>query len=79
MKKAFTVIAVAFVAATFVACGSSAEDKAREEERAKQIQDSISNSITESMQTEADTTMAPAMTDESQATPAEEGHEGHNH
>lgn len=50
MKKVFSIIAVAVVA-TFVACGPSAEEKAKLEERAKFIQDSIAASISESMQT----------------------------
>jgi hypothetical protein len=73
MKKVFSIIAVAVVA-TFVACGPTAEDKAKLEERAKFMQDSIAATITESMATpEAtapDTTTAPA----TEAAPAEEGH-----
>ncbi|MBL7930823.1 MAG: hypothetical protein JNL60_02920 [Bacteroidia bacterium] len=80
MKKVFSIIAVAVVA-TFVACGPSAEEKAKMEERAKQIQDSIAASISESMQTAepaaADST-APAATTES-AAPAAESHDGHSH
>jgi len=49
MKKVLSIIAVAVVA-TFVACGPSAEEKAQMEERAKQMQDSIAASISESMQ-----------------------------
>lgn len=49
MKKVLSIIAVAVVA-TFVACGPSAEEKAKMEERAKQMQDSIAASISESMQ-----------------------------
>lgn len=78
MKKVFSIIAVAVVA-TFVACGPSAEEKAKLEERAKFIQDSISASISESMQnTEAtpDSTAAAATTET--AAPAE-SHEGHGH
>lgn len=84
MKKVFSIIAVAAVA-TFVACGPSAEEKAQMEERAKEIQDSIAASISESMQSEAaadSTSMgAPATTetDTNTAAPAAEGHEGHNH
>jgi len=78
MKKVFSIIAVAVVA-TFVACGPSAEEKAKMEERAKQIQDSIAASISESMQTAepaaADST-APVTTE---SAPAAESHEGHNH
>jgi hypothetical protein len=70
MKKAFTIMAVAAVA-VFVACGPSAEEKAKMEERARQIQDSIAASISEAMQNETgnDTaantaTTAPAATQE---------------
>lgn len=81
MKKVFSIIAVAVVA-TFVACGPSAEEKAKMEERAKQIQDSIAASISESMQTAepaaADST-APAATTETAAAPAAESHDGHSH
>ena len=66
MKKVFSIIAVAVVA-TFVACGPSAEEKAKMEERAKQIQDSIAASISNSMETEA---TAPA--DSTAAAPATE-------
>ena len=75
MKKVFSIIAVAVVA-TFVACGPSAEEKAKLEERAKFIQDSIAASISESMQTTeptADSTAtAPAMTETT--APAAEAH-----
>jgi outer membrane murein-binding lipoprotein Lpp len=77
MKKVLSIIAVAVVA-TFVACGPSAEEKAKMEERAKFVQDSIAASITESMQDAepvADTTVvAPAA-----EAPAAESHEGHGH
>ena len=78
MKKVFSVIAVAALAA-FVACGPSAEEKAKMEERAKQMQDSIAASISESMQTESgmDST-APAATNSAAATPTTEEH-GHDH
>lgn len=75
MKKVFSIIAVAVVA-TFVACGPSAEEKAKMEERAKFIQDSIAASISESMQTAepaADSTHAAAPAAET-ATPAAEAH-----
>jgi hypothetical protein len=78
MKKVLSIIAVAVVA-TFVACGPSAEEKAKMEERAKFIQDSIAASITESMQAPeqmVDTTAAPAA---EAAAPAAESHEGHGH
>lgn len=79
MKKVFSIIAVAAVA-TFVACGPSAEEKAQMEERAKEMQDSIAASITESMQSEAETAPDTGMgTADTSAAPAAEGHEGHNH
>jgi hypothetical protein len=78
MKKVFSIIAVAVVA-TFVACGPSAEEKAKMEERAKQIQDSISASISESMQsTEAPADSTAAATTET-AAPAAEAHADHAH
>jgi len=72
MKKVFSIVAVALVAASFVACGPSAEEKKALEERAKQIQDSINAAIEASLQattpTEtpdslkaAETTTAPAV------------------
>ncbi|HOZ86987.1 MAG: hypothetical protein V4635_05260 [Bacteroidota bacterium] len=75
MKKVFSIIAVAFVAASFVACGPSAEEKAKMEENAKRTADSIANAISASM-TEA--TVEP-MTDSTAAAtattaPAEEAH-----
>lgn len=78
MKKVLSIVAASAMLA-IVACGPSAEEKAKLEERAKFIQDSISASISESMQnTEAtpDST-APAATTET-AAPAE-SHEGHGH
>lgn len=49
MKKVFSIIAVAVVAASFVACGPSAEEKAKMEENAKRTADSIANAISASM------------------------------
>jgi len=75
MKKVFSIIAVAVVA-TFVACGPSAEEKAKLEERAKFIQDSIAASISESMQTAepaADSTAIAAPATETTA-PAADAH-----
>ena len=67
MKKVFSIIAVALFATTFVACGPSAEEKAKMEERAKQVADSIAAAISESMnQVPAET--APV---DSTATPTE--------
>jgi hypothetical protein len=45
MKKVFLIIAVAFVATTFVACGPSAEDKAKLEESAKRAADSVTKAL----------------------------------
>jgi hypothetical protein len=82
MKKALTLIAVAAMA-SFVACGPSAEEKAKMEERAKFVQDSIANSISESMSTEAPATTdsAAATTATPEAAPAhdEHGHDNHQH
>lgn len=75
MKKVFSIIAVAVVA-TFVACGPSAEEKAKLEERAKFIQDSIAASISTSMETTepaADTTAVAAPATET-AAPAADAH-----
>jgi hypothetical protein len=80
MKKVFSIIAVAVVA-TFVACGPSAEEKAKLEERAKFMQDSIAASITESMQTAepaADSAHTAAPATETTA-PAAEAHDAHGH
>jgi hypothetical protein len=80
MKKVLSIVMVAVVATAFVACGPSAEEKAKMEERAKQIQDSIAASISESMQTAEpandSTAAAPATTETAAATPAPEAH-GH--
>ena len=76
MKKVFSIVMVAVIATAFVACGPSAEEKAKMEERAKQIQDSIAASISESMQTAepaADSTAA-ATTETAAAAPAAEAH-----
>ena len=84
MKKVFSIIAVAAMV-SLAACGQSAEEKAKMEEDAKRLQDSIAASISESMQNEAnaDSTAqgipATTETDTTSAMPAEEGHEGHNH
>ena len=68
MKKVFSIIAVAIFATTFVACGPSAEEKAKMEERAKQVADSIAAAISASMnevpaETVVDTTAAAATTE----------------
>jgi hypothetical protein len=73
MKKVLSILAVALVA-TFVACGPSAEEKAKIEENAKRTADSLAKAIEESLSsavseaTTVDTTVAPAET----TAPAEE-------
>lgn len=76
MKKVFSIIAVAVLATTFVACGPSAEDKAKMEEREKQIKDSIAATISTQMETTApaDSTAAAPATTETTAPAAEAGH-----
>jgi len=74
MKKVFSIVAVALVASAFVACGQSAEEKAKLEERAKFMQDSIAAAINQSMEaaaTEAAPADSAAATTET-AAPAEE-------
>jgi hypothetical protein len=72
MTKVFSIIAVAFLATTFVACGPSAEEKAKMEEMAKAkadslkadslaIVESISNALTDSIATVETATTAPAV------------------
>jgi PBP1b-binding outer membrane lipoprotein LpoB len=73
MKKVFSIIAVAALATSFVSCGPSAEEKAKMEERAKFMQDSIANAINASMETA--TEAAPVDTAAAApAAPAEEAH-----
>ncbi|MEI6021068.1 MAG: hypothetical protein WCR21_08055, partial [Bacteroidota bacterium] len=69
-------IIVVAVVATFVACGPSAEEKAKMEERAKQIQDSIAASITTTMETPeaTDSTAVVAPATETAAPAAEAKH-----
>ncbi|MBA2613258.1 MAG: hypothetical protein H0U95_14915 [Bacteroidetes bacterium] len=61
MKKVFSIVMVAVFATAFVACGPSAEEKAKMEERAKQVADSIAAAISESMN-QVPTETAPADT-----------------
>lgn len=74
MTKLFSILGVALLTATFVACGPSAEEKAKMEEQAKHISDSINKALEASMQTAtepvADTT-AHAATTETAAPAAE--------
>ncbi len=65
MKKVFSIIAVALVA-TMVSCGPSAEEKAKMEENAKRIADSIAAAATAAIE-QAATEAAPATTDSAAA------------
>lgn len=74
MKKVLSIIVVAVVA-TFVACGPSAEEKAKMEEAAKRAGDSISAALSESLNsamTEATATDSTATTAVETATTAAE-------
>lgn len=74
MKKLFSIIAVAALATGFVACGPSAEEKAKIEEQAKRTADSITAALEASLKdaVEEATTEAPAETATTEAAPAEE-------
>ena len=75
MKKVFSIVAVAVLATAFVACGPSAEEKAKMEERAKFMQDSIAAAINQSMEaaaTEAAPADSAAVSTETTAAPAAE-------
>lgn len=65
MKKVLSIIAVAAVA-TFVACGPSAEEKAKAEEAAKATADSIAKALEASLNTAVEE--ATATTDSAAAT-----------
>ena len=73
MKKVFSIIAVAVVA-TFVACGPSAEEKAKAEERAKFVQDSIAAAVSASMEEAAPAADSTAAATTETAAPAVEAH-----
>lgn len=76
MKKVFSIVMLAALTTAFVSCGPSAEEKAKMEERAKQVADSIAAAISESMNqvtTETapvDSTAAAATTETAPATEA---------
>lgn len=77
MTKLFTIIAVAFIATSVVSCGPSAEEKAKMEERANFMRDSIATELTNSLEQSMnevtpDTTAAPVTTET-----APEAHTGH--
>jgi len=58
MKKVFSIIAVALFA-TMVACGPSAEEKAKAEEQAKATADSIAKALEASLNTAVEEAAAP--------------------
>jgi hypothetical protein len=70
MKKLFTLLFVAG-AMSIVACGPSAEEKAKMEAEAKAKMDSLFNSASQSVSTAMDS-MATAMPDSTAAAPATE-------
>jgi len=75
MKKVLSLIAVAAMA-TLVSCGPSAEEKAKMEENAKRIADSIANRMADSLAA-MEASMMPADTtaaDTTAAAPAEAAH-----
>ena len=78
MTKLFSTIAVALLATSFVACGPSAEEKAKMEEAAKRAGDSISAALSASLEgamneATADTTVTSVET----TTTTVEAHTGH--
>ena len=75
MKKLFSIIAVALFATSFVACGPSAEDKAKIEAAAQHFADSAKAAIEASMSTAAETPAADstaAAAETATTAPAEE-------
>jgi hypothetical protein len=67
MKKVFSIIAVAALATSFVACGPSAEEKAKMEEAAKRTADSISAALSASLQEATETAVDTAAAAATQA------------
>jgi hypothetical protein len=63
MTKLFSIIAVAIVATSFVACGPSAEDKAKAEAKLQHDADSISAMVTAAITDAAVTDAATTTTD----------------
>ncbi len=72
MKKVMSIIAVALFATAFVACGPSAEEKAKIEENAKRVADSIQNAISASMSAAPETPAVDTAAAATATTPAEE-------
>lgn len=83
MTKLFSTIAVALLATSFVACGPSAEEKAKMEEAAKRAGDSISAALSASLNdamTEATATVDSAATtavETATTAAADAAHAGH--
>ena len=69
MKKVMSIIAVAAITTAFVACGPSAEEKAKAEEQAKRVADSITKSLEAAVNEAAAATTAAV---DSAAAPAAE-------
>lgn len=72
-----SIIAVALVTATVVSCGPSAEEKAKMEEAAKRMQDSIANAISASLNAATTETAAAADTAAAATTTAPAAEEKH--
>jgi len=72
MKKVMSIIAVALFATAFVACGPSAEEKAKIEENAKRVADSIQNAISASMSPAPETPAVDTAAAATTTAPAEE-------
>jgi len=66
MKKVLSVIAIAALSASFVACGPSAEEQAAAQAKA----DSLANAIKEAFSASAVDTAAPAVVDTAAAVAA---------
>ena len=62
MTKLFSIIAVAALATTFVACGPSAEEKAKIAEREAFVKDSIAAALSASIEGAMTTETAPVDT-----------------
>jgi len=60
MTKLFSIIAVAIVATSFVACGPSAEDKAKAEAKLQHDADSISKIMTDGLENAVQTAVETA-------------------
>lgn len=67
MKKVFSILAIAAIATSFVACGPSAEEKAKAEEAAKRAADSLAAALNSAL-TAAIDSAANAVTDSAATT-----------